>query len=88
MGEGQNETVTVISRNNGWLTVNPNTMSRKNAFEKQRKGNLHQSSVMSPSWMHSDAKRDEESQKLFKSKPLYGQNLRIEKNRVILADVS
>lgn len=46
------ETVTVISRNNGWLTVDPDTMSRKNAYEKKLKGNLHKTSHMSPSFMH------------------------------------
>lgn len=46
------ETVTVISRTNGWLTVDPKNMSRKNAFEKKMKGNLHKTSHMSPSWMH------------------------------------
>lgn len=49
----------MISRNNGWLTVDPNTMSRKNAFEKETKGNLHKTSHMSPSWMQTEAKRDE-----------------------------
>jgi hypothetical protein len=49
------ETVTVISRNNGWLTVDPETMSRKNAYEKKVKGNLHKTSHMSPTWMHTNA---------------------------------
>jgi hypothetical protein len=40
--------VTVISRSNGWLTVDEKTMSRKNAFEKKMKGDLHRSSLMSP----------------------------------------
>jgi hypothetical protein len=53
------ETVTVISRNNGWLTVDPLTFSRKNAFEKRVKGNVHKISHMSPSWMHTQAQRDE-----------------------------
>lgn len=38
---GQQGTMTVISRNNGWLTVDPTTMSRKNAFDKKAKGDLH-----------------------------------------------
>ena len=51
--------MTVISRNNGWLTVDPETMSRKNAYEKKVKGNLHKTSHMSPTWMHTNAVRDE-----------------------------
>jgi hypothetical protein len=38
---GNHGTVTVISRNNGWLTVDPKTMSRKNCFEKKVKGDIH-----------------------------------------------
>ena len=80
------ETVTVISRNNGWLTVDPMTFSRKNAFEKRMKGNLHKTSHMSPSWMHTDAQRDEEKLKQFKPMTVKRQNLRCESNRLYLAD--
>ena len=80
------ETVTLISRNNGWLTVDPITMSRKNAFEKRVKGNLHKSSHMSPSWMQTGAQRDEEQVKNFKPMTVKRQNLRCESNRLYLAD--
>lgn len=60
------ETVTVISRNNGWLTVDPMNFSRKNAFEKRMKGNVHKTSHMSPSWMQTEAVRDDTQLKSFK----------------------
>jgi hypothetical protein len=65
-GREEGETVTVISRNNGWLTVDPENMSRKNAYEKKVKGNLHKTSHMSPTWMHTNAVRDEAQLKYFK----------------------
>ena len=37
-------TVTVISRNNGWLTVDPTSLSRKNCYEKKAKGDIHKTS--------------------------------------------
>lgn len=76
----------MISRNNGWLTVDPNTMSRKNAFEKETKGNLHKTSHMSPSWMQTEAKRDEVQMKQFKPLTVKRQNIRCESNRLFLAD--
>ncbi len=78
--------MTVMSRNNGWLTVDPTTQSRKNAFEKKSKGDLHQSSKMAPGWMHTQAKRDDILMKTFMNRPAENKNLRCEKNRVILAD--
>ncbi len=78
--------MTVISRNNGWLTVDPDTMSRKNAYEKKMKGNLHKTSHMSPTWMHTQAVRDEAQLKFFKPQTVKRQNLRCESNRVYLSD--
>lgn len=43
--------ITVISKNNGWLTVDPETQSRKNAFENKMRGDVHKVSLMSPPWM-------------------------------------
>jgi hypothetical protein len=76
----------VISRNNGWLTVNPDNMSRKNAFEKKQKEDMHKTSFMSPQWMHTQAKRDEENHKQFKAQSVFRQNIRAENNRVFLSD--
>ena len=80
--------MTVISRNNGWLTVNPDTMSRKNAMEKKAKGDMHLTSLMAPSWMLTNAKRDEEKLKMFKGLSATRQNIRCESNRLILADAN
>ena len=76
----------MISRNNGWLTVDPDTMSRKNAYEKKMKGNLHKTSHMSPPWMQTQAQRDEIQMKNFKPMSVKNRNLRCESNRVYLAD--
>lgn len=48
--------VTVISRNKGWLTVDPETMSRKFCLDKKLKGDLHKASEMSPEWMQTKFK--------------------------------
>ena len=61
-------------------------MSRKNAFEKKAKGDIHKTSLMSPPWMQTQAKRDDEKLTMFKARPLYEHNTRGEKNRVLLAD--
>eukprot|EP00349_Pseudokeronopsis_sp_Brazil_P004311 CAMPEP_0202958458 /NCGR_PEP_ID=MMETSP1396-20130829/2799_1 /ASSEMBLY_ACC=CAM_ASM_000872 /TAXON_ID= /ORGANISM="Pseudokeronopsis sp., Strain Brazil" /LENGTH=139 /DNA_ID=CAMNT_0049676543 /DNA_START=619 /DNA_END=1038 /DNA_ORIENTATION=+ len=78
--------MTVISRNKGWITVNPETLSRKNCFEKQAKANTRVASVMSPQWMQIPEQRDEAQIKAFKVRPMYGSNTRCEKNRAIFAD--
>ncbi|CDW77658.1 UNKNOWN [Stylonychia lemnae] len=80
------ETVTVVSRSNGWLTVDPNTMSRKNAFEKQLKGNLHKTSHMSPQWMQTEAKRDEAQFQSYKPQTVKRQNIRCESSRLFLSE--
>ena len=81
-----NQTVTVISKTGGWLTVDPTNMSRKNAFEKKPKGDCHKISFMSPSWMHNSAQRDEDKFKMFMPRTLNANSGRGEPNRVILAD--
>ena len=76
----------MISRNNGWLTVDPNTMSRKNAYEKKVKGDIHKTSSMSPQWMQTDAKPDKLKIRLFKGVSAKNKNIRCESNRVIVAE--
>lgn len=46
------EKIAVISKNNGWLTVDSKTLNRQQAFEKVIKSsNLKQTSATSPDWM-------------------------------------
>lgn len=59
-------------------------MSRKNA--QYTIGNMHKTSHISPSWMQTDAIRDEEQLKLFKPFTVKRQNVRCESNRLFLAD--
>jgi hypothetical protein len=76
----------VVSKINGWLTVDPENMNRRDAFEKRRLSNIRQTSVMAPQWMITQAKPDQERLKLFQAVSTNGKNMRIEKNRVILND--
>jgi hypothetical protein len=78
--------VTVISRVNGWLTVDPETLSRKMAIEKSTKINVRQTSKLAPPWMITDAQADLKRQKMFKPTSVVGHNVRFEKNRVVLAE--
>jgi hypothetical protein len=80
------QTLSVISRINGWLTVDPESMNRKDAFEKRKTSNVRKTSMMSPLWMQCEAKRDEERFNMFKVVSTNGSNMRIEQNRVILND--
>ena len=76
----------MISRSNGWLTVDPALQSRKNAFENKMRGDAHKVSLMSPSWMQTLFKADRGEIKKFKGRVLHEQNTRCEENRVLLAD--
>ena len=42
--------------------------------------------MMAPTWMQTQATRDEERLNLFKAVSTNGKNMRIEKNRVVLAE--
>ena len=80
------QTVTVISKINGWLTVDPQTMSRKECYENRKRTDIQKPSLMAPQWMQVESKRDEERLKMFKVVSTNGGNMRIERNRVILTD--
>lgn len=54
------DTMTVVSKINGWITVDPDTMNRREAYEKRRLSNIRKTSMMAPTWMQCHAKRDEE----------------------------
>jgi hypothetical protein len=55
------DTMTVVSKINGWITVDPDTMNRREAYEKRRKlSNIRKTSMMAPTWMQCHAQRDEQ----------------------------
>jgi hypothetical protein len=43
--------VTIISKTNGWLTVDADTLDRKHAYEKDTKINIRNTSKLAPPWM-------------------------------------
>ena len=45
------DTMTVVSKINGWITVDPDTMNRREAYEKWRLSNIRKTSMMAPTWM-------------------------------------
>lgn len=45
------DTMTVVSKINGWITVDPDTMNRREAYEKRRLSNIRKTSMMAPTWM-------------------------------------
>lgn len=80
--------ITVISRTNGWLTVDAKTLSYKNAIEKDTKINIRNSSKLAPPWMITDQKPDLIRRAMFKPEPVINHNpSRIEAKRVILSEV-
>lgn len=70
--------MTVISKINGWLTVDPENMSRKKCYENRKRTDIQKPSFMAPQWMQVEAKRDEERLKMFKVVSTNGGNMRIE----------
>jgi hypothetical protein len=65
-GSGSKPPVTVISRTNGWLTVDAETLNRRFAIEKDTKINIRQSSKLAPPWMLTGHTPDKERLKMFK----------------------
>lgn len=49
----------MISKINGWITVDAKTMNRKDALEKRPKGDVKKPSLMAPVWMQNKGERDE-----------------------------
>ena len=65
------ERISILCKNNGWLTVDSQTMDRNHAFEKNTQDqNLKQTSPSSPDWMQNQnqAKRDDDG--YFSLKPV------------------
>ena len=59
--EAATDTMTVVSKINGWITVDPDTMNRREAYEKRRLlSNIRKTSMMAPTWMQCHAQRDEQ----------------------------
>ena len=54
------DTMTVVSKINGWITVDPDTMNRREAYEKRKLSNIRKTSMMAPTWMQCHAQRDEQ----------------------------
>ena len=54
------DTMTVVSKINGWITVDPYTMNRREAYEKRNLSNIRKTSMMAPTWMQCHAQRDEQ----------------------------
>lgn len=43
----------IVSKNQGWITVTPRSMNRKNPLEKGGiNGDVTKTSILTPSWMH------------------------------------
>ena len=86
--------MSVVSRSNGWLTVDTRTLSRKQAFEKQmeRKANNNKvTSPLSPDWMQrvnvlAEKAKDAAEARDLERKDIAGQITRLEERRVLLYD--
>ena len=50
MGQPQNM-MQIVSKNQGWITVNPQEMDRKHPLEKSKLGDVTKVNVLSPEWM-------------------------------------
>lgn len=80
--------VTIVSKNQGWITVTPQTMNRRKPLERGGNANDNtKTSILTPSWMQIPV----EPTKVPKSDPLeatlFG-TLRKETNRTFLAEKS
>lgn len=47
----------IVSRNQGWITVEPKTMDRKHPFEKKKLENVTKVNALSPIWMQVEHER-------------------------------
>ena len=50
LGQPQNM-MQIVSKNQGWITVNPQKVDRKNPLEKERLGDVTKANELSPAWM-------------------------------------
>eukprot|EP00347_Sterkiella_histriomuscorum_P005317 403357067 len=79
--------VSIISKNQGWITVTPRSLNRKNPVEKlsSQGGDVTKTSILTPSWMKLDYSNTPQSDPL-KSMVTKGAAVRQENNRTILVD--
>ena len=47
--------ITIVSKNQGWITVTPRSMNRKRPVEKGVGGDVTKTSILTPSWMKIEA---------------------------------
>ena len=83
------ERIYVVSKSNGWLTVDSQALSRKNAYEHMPTQLVNrETSPLSPSWMQgvNALRRDEASATELKKQSVFGKCTRVEENRIILFD--
>ena len=78
--------VSIVSKNQGWITVSPKNMNRKFPIEKQASlaGDSTKTSILTPSWMKIDYSQAPQKDPLRATVQLNG--LRAENNRTILTD--
>ena len=84
------ERISVISKSNGWLTVDSQNLSRKNAYENQKDQLINrETSPLSPSWMQNvnHLQPDQASQGELRRQTMFGSIHRNEDSRLILFDV-
>ena len=85
----QNVRIGVLSKTNGWLTVDSKSLSRRNAFENTMQSlQNRETSPLSPQWMqrvNALQKQEEDNGNLIR-KAVNMKNTRIENQRVILYD--
>ena len=79
----------VVSKHKSWRTVDSLSMSRKNAYEEKAHQLVNrETSPLSPSWMQGKANLagDSYPREELQRKSVFGQQTRVEENRVLLFD--
>ena len=61
------ETISVFSRFNKWITVTPKNKNRRNAMEKIKTTKMDETSKIMPNWMQIKFDKNKISQDVFKS---------------------
>jgi hypothetical protein len=61
------ETLSIFSRYNQWITVTPKTKNRRNPLEKMKIEKMDETSKIMPNWMQIKVKKDMNLYGMFKS---------------------
>mmetsp|Transcript_6072 Transcript_6072/g.10304 ORF Transcript_6072/g.10304 Transcript_6072/m.10304 type:complete len:175 (-) Transcript_6072:32-556(-) len=77
--------VQIVSKNQGWITVNPQVMDRTRPIEKMRLGDASKVNMLSPNWMQLTHKKPDHDP-LFPIGVKHG--VRQENNRLFLVEKS